>query len=352
MALVNEKAMKRIMENRDEGMVVAKGELYAWRNIVPDDGRSEYAFNSDQNLDSPQVDSQYIIIQLEHDFGLITAYDCRCSGKLDFRRNEIDSDVAVGDHVKLVMKDNCTAVWKKDIAYSPGLCFYDEGRKEKAKKNPFFFKGNSGYEVHGNEQTLDNGLETVIETVTGLEHPLVQVNFGSLPIDAIFLHKGTLYAKYGEEMACEINYKNANCEKKEWTFEVHYGCLITDSQIEKYGLTEKDCRRDDMMNCESTDNDLLNCGVKFIKKEISLAEDSIDLKKEYKCREYNSIAEGIDVTVADLAHMSSRDKFSELMSLLELWTCGDEERRENIRIGTLYLESKGNHSEIRIPLRF
>jgi len=75
----------------------------------------------------------------------------------------------------------------------------------------------------------------MINKVVNLENGLIHVHFYSLPLGAIFLHKGSFYEKIAEERVKQI------CGR-EWVFEIHYGCLISEEQFRSYSLSEADVR--------------------------------------------------------------------------------------------------------------
>ena len=59
----------------------------------------------------------------------------------------------------------------------------------------------------------------------------------ALPAEAVFLHKGDFYEKIDDEHAKQVR-------GKEWIFEGHYGCLISEEQFKVYDFTEKEIRVD------------------------------------------------------------------------------------------------------------
>jgi len=100
-------AMKRVMEHRNVGFVVAEGYL------------KECQCN--ENVGSNEIEHcgecekiHYIIIRLKHDDGLITQYDY----KSDIR---ISCNINVRDEVILMLNDNWNATWMrtKDTKFSP-----------------------------------------------------------------------------------------------------------------------------------------------------------------------------------------------------------------------------------------
>jgi len=102
-------AMKRVTEQKHEGVVVAKGKL------------KECACNDENQGCTNCSDTKYIIIRLEHDNGLITQYDYGSDVG-------IAADVEVGDQVFLNILSNWSAMWeanKADRADNPLQCIPD-----------------------------------------------------------------------------------------------------------------------------------------------------------------------------------------------------------------------------------
>ena len=75
-----------------------------------------------------------------------------------------------------------------------------------------------------------------MELVKNLEHGLCHVFFSALPLDAIFLHKGEFYIKSHSEHARTVLLGTS------MVFELHYGCLISQSQFIEFNLDEKNIR--------------------------------------------------------------------------------------------------------------
>ena len=69
-----------------------------------------------------------------------------------------------------------------------------------------------------------------------ISFPKKHVYFSSLPMDAIFVHKGDTYRKIGEESALDLFTEEEAC------FEIHWGCIISKQQYDKYELTKADER--------------------------------------------------------------------------------------------------------------
>jgi len=88
-------ALKRVMDHRNVGTVVAKGKL----------SECDCHFKECQVCDRCQYPTNFIIIRLEHDKGLITQYD---HGS-DIR---IYHNLKIGDRTILMLQDNWTAVWE------------------------------------------------------------------------------------------------------------------------------------------------------------------------------------------------------------------------------------------------
>jgi len=86
-------AMKRVMDGRNTGIVVAKGRLKDC-----DCGENEKC------TDCSSI--EYIIIRLDHDDGLITQYDYGSD-------IHIADDIKKRDPVQLMINDNWNATWEK-----------------------------------------------------------------------------------------------------------------------------------------------------------------------------------------------------------------------------------------------
>jgi len=63
------------------------------------------------------------------------------------------------------------------------------------------------------------------------------VNVGVLPIGTDFLRIDCAYRKTGDEYAVDM-------DGTRWVMEPHYGCVITQTQFDRFGLSESDIRMD------------------------------------------------------------------------------------------------------------
>jgi hypothetical protein len=89
----------------------------------------------------------------------------------------------------------------------------------------------NGYKVTGTDRILCTKFIESTKSMKKQKH----VYFFALPNRAKFVHKGEIYTKLKDERAKD--------EKgKLWTFEPHYGCLISERQFKKFKLSKKDIR--------------------------------------------------------------------------------------------------------------
>ena len=88
------RAMKRVMEHKNIGKIVAKGVL----QLCDCD-------NTEKCSQCGVCQISYIIIQLDHDNGMITEYDTGSDVRFQ-------PHLKLGDKVILMITDNWTAEWK------------------------------------------------------------------------------------------------------------------------------------------------------------------------------------------------------------------------------------------------
>lgn len=97
-------ALKRVMDSKNEGVILAKGVLHKEPELKCACGEKEACHLCRT--------TKFIIIRLEHDSGYITQYD---SGS-DIH---IDQKLKVGDRTILMINDNWNATWEPSNSKQP-----------------------------------------------------------------------------------------------------------------------------------------------------------------------------------------------------------------------------------------
>jgi len=143
------------------------------------------------------------------------------------------------------MKLEYSIIYRNSMLYDENnnetLTFYvEDGVWSNGIENAKFFTDEDEFvkvKTQLDEDYVNGGFKSFAKKIIlNTDNEFVHVYFYALPIGTKFEHKKELFIKIADEKAREIP------SNKEWTFEIHYGCIIDRTMFELLGLSKKDIR--------------------------------------------------------------------------------------------------------------